>query len=175
MEAPTLVGIHHITIPVTDIEHSMAWFRTVLGASHTTALDHIDSAGIRFAVIVTVPGISVPVMLRWAPVAAQALRECDVLALAVHTDADLEAWIAHLDTTGAEHSPVIAGGAGSVVVIADPDSQFIRLMTTPTHSEAGLSVAATPLDPHGPWLNPVPMQYPGSSQQRAASTEGTAS
>ena len=160
MTAATLSGLHHLKIFVFDLEASLDWYQRVFGADHLEALDHLDSDGARYAVVVNIPGLPVPVELRWAPAAAKALRECDIIVLAVDSAERLADWIEHLDANEVEHSPVIGEGNGSVVVIADPDGKFIRLMVSPPGGVAAQTLPAKHLDPEGLWLNPAPMRHP---------------
>jgi hypothetical protein len=37
----------------------------------------------------------------------------------------LQAWVRHLDDLGVDHSGVINGGAGHLMVLADPDDIYI--------------------------------------------------
>ena len=160
MTAATLSGLHHLKIFVFDLEASLDWYQKVFGADHLQALDHLDSDGTRYAAIVSIPGVRVPVQLRWAPTAANALRECDVIVLAVDSAEQLNGWIEHLDANEVEHSPVITGGGGAVVIIVDPDGKFIRLMVSPPGGVAAQTLPAAHLDPEGPWLNSAPMRHP---------------
>jgi len=70
MATPTLSGLHHLKIPVAHLATSLDWYQTVFGAEHLAALDHLDSDGARYAVILGIPDVPVPVELRWAPAAA---------------------------------------------------------------------------------------------------------
>jgi catechol 2,3-dioxygenase-like lactoylglutathione lyase family enzyme len=47
MAAPRLKGLHHIKLPVTDLETSLNWYRRVFDAEHLTRFDHYDGAGTR--------------------------------------------------------------------------------------------------------------------------------
>lgn len=158
--APALSGFHHLKIPVADLDTSLAWYRRVLGATHLTRLDHVDSAGIRYATLLEVPGLPVIIELRWAPAAAHALRQCDLIVLALDTDEQFDEWISHLDAQDVEHSPVLAGGGGPILVIVDPDGKFIRLMKRPPGGLAAQTMPDHPLDPDGPWLDAPPMRHP---------------
>lgn len=167
MTAPTLSGIHHLKIPVADLDASLAWYETILGAHRLTGLDHIDSDGVRYATILEVPGLPVLIELRWAPTAAHALLQCDLIVLALDTDEQFDQWIAHLDAHDVEHSPVLAGGGGPVIVIVDPDGKFIRLMKQPPGGLASQTMPDKPLDPDGPWLDAPPMRHPRPSSHHA--------
>lgn len=163
--APSLSGFHHLKIPVVDLDASLAWYQRVLGADHLTGLDHVDSDGTRYATMLAVPGLSVLIELRWAPAAAHALRQCDLIVLALDTDEQFDDWIEHLDAQGVEHSPVLAGGGGPIIVIADLDGKFIRLMKQPPGGLASQTMPANPPDPEGPWLDAPPMRHPRPTVQ----------
>lgn len=160
MTAPALSGFHHLKIPVADLDTSLAWYQRVLGAEHLTGLDHVDSDGTRFASILEVPGLPVLIELRWAPTAAHALRQCDLIVLALDTAEQFDDWIEHLTAHDVEHSPVLEGGGGRVIVIVEPDGKFIRLMMRPPGGLASQRMPDKPLDPEGPWLDAPPMRHP---------------
>ena len=165
MAVPALSGFHHLKIPVVDLDVSLDWYQRVLGARHLTGLDHVDGDGARFATILEVPGLPVLVELRWAPRAAHALRQCDLIVLALDTDEQCDQWIAHLDAHDVEHSPVLAGGGGAVIVIVEPDGKFIRLMKQPPGGPASQTMPDKPLVPDGPWLDAPPMRHPRPSSR----------
>jgi catechol 2,3-dioxygenase-like lactoylglutathione lyase family enzyme len=52
---PEIGGIHHLKLPVTDLERSVRWYSDVLGARRLTELDHRRPDGALFAVILDVP------------------------------------------------------------------------------------------------------------------------
>lgn len=160
MTAPPLAGIHHLKIPVTDLDVSLDWYQRVLGAEHLHRLDHVDSDGVRYATILDLPGVPAPIELRWAPNAAHALRQCDLLVLALDSTERFDEWLAHLDAEHVEHSPVLPGGGGPVLVVVDPDGKYIRLMWQPPGGLAGQTMPDRPLDPEGPWLDAPPMRHP---------------
>jgi len=160
MASPTLSGLHHVKIPVGNLEASLDWYRVVFGAEHLAGLDHFDNDGARYAAILNIPGVPIAVELRWAPVWARALRECDIVVLAVDSADQLDVWLGHLDANRVAHSPILTGGGGPVVVIVDPDGKFIRLMVSPRGGVAAQTLPAERLEPEGPWLNPAPMRHP---------------
>ena len=67
---PTPSGIHHIKLPVTDLERSAEWYGAVLGARRLTQLDHRRPDGTLFAVILDVPGLGTRMALRLDPATA---------------------------------------------------------------------------------------------------------
>ncbi len=160
MSAPPLRGIHHLKLPVTDLEVSLAWYRRVFAAHHLDAFDHFDRHGVRYAVILVLPGVDVPVELRWAPHAARAMRGYDPVSFVAGTTAELEAWIAHLDAVGVDHSPVVSGLAGQLVVFRDPDGTYLRVLTLPEGGFGAIRVSGDADEPTGPWLMPHLMRRP---------------
>jgi catechol 2,3-dioxygenase-like lactoylglutathione lyase family enzyme len=147
VSTPSLSGIHHLKIPVSDLAASLAWYRRVLGARHRTEFDHHSPAGATYAHIIEIPGLPALVELRTAPAAAAALSGFDPVTYLVATRAELQAWIGHLDNLGVDHSPELRGIIGWVLVVRDPDGLAIRLHTQEQHEfdEANADVDS-------PWL-----------------------
>ncbi|MFE6718271.1 VOC family protein [Streptomyces albidoflavus] len=131
MSPPHLAGLHHVTLPVSDLEASTAWYTKVLGAARVPGLDHHDPAGNRYSVVVTLPGLHVPLQLRLAPEAVAATGAYDPLTLGVTDRAELDRWAAHLDESGVPHRPVTAARLGHALSFHDPDGTLLRLYTVP--------------------------------------------
>jgi 2-keto-4-pentenoate hydratase/2-oxohepta-3-ene-1,7-dioic acid hydratase in catechol pathway len=51
-----LVGVHHLKLPVSDLEASIAWYQRVLSAQHLSKFDHVDSSGTSYAAILEIHG-----------------------------------------------------------------------------------------------------------------------
>jgi catechol 2,3-dioxygenase-like lactoylglutathione lyase family enzyme len=161
---PALAGVHHLKLPVSDLDASLDWYQRVFGAQHLTQFDHVDDGGARYAVIVALPGLSTPLELRWAPGAAGAIRGYDPLNLAVVATDDLQAWERHFNSLAVKHSSVIQGGAGKLLVVEDPDGIFIRLADVPDGGVDNITMPKGNPEPDDPWLNPPSMQHPQSNQ-----------
>jgi len=43
--APATKGLHHVKLPVSDLDASLAWYARVLGAQHQAQFDHFDERG----------------------------------------------------------------------------------------------------------------------------------
>jgi catechol 2,3-dioxygenase-like lactoylglutathione lyase family enzyme len=153
---PVHDGIHHIKLPVSDLERSTEWYGAVLGARRLTELDHRRPDGTRFAVILQVPGLGTNLELRLDPATAGALDGYDFLTLAVGDHATLEGWIAHLDALGIRHSPPIVALVGWLLVVPDPDGLRLRFYTAQPH---GLDASRVEYD--SPWLSAGPAVSPG--------------
>lgn len=160
MSAPAIAGLHHLKLPVSDLDASLGWYERVLGASHLPQFDHVDDDGQRYAVIVAVAGIDVPVELRWAPGAAHAVAGYDPVNFAAAEVADLHKWVAHLDEQGVANSGVIAGGAGHMVVFADPDGLYLRISEVPPGGVENIVMPKGNPEPDDPWLSPPSMRHP---------------
>jgi catechol 2,3-dioxygenase-like lactoylglutathione lyase family enzyme len=116
MTAPRLKGLHHIKLPVTDLDTSLSWYQRVFDAEHLSQFDHYDGAGARYAVIPQLPGVDILIELRWAPDAATATAGYDPVSLVAGGADDLQAWIDHLDALRREDQLRYEPGAGCVLV-----------------------------------------------------------
>ena len=160
MSIPAIAGLHHLKLPVSDLDASLAWYQRVLGAAHLPQFDHFDDAGRRYAVIVGVPGLDVPLELRWAPVAASAIRGYDPINFAAASVEDLDAWVTHLDTEHVAHSGIVSGGVGRLLVFADPDGAYVRISEVPAGGVENIVMPKGNPEPDDPWLAPHAMQHP---------------
>ena len=153
MATPSLSGFHHLKIPVADLEASSTWYQKVFDARRLERLDHVDRDGTRYATIMEFPGLPVLIELRWAPAAAHALRQCDLLVLALTHQSNSTTGANTWTALGVEHSPILRGAGGAVLVIVDPDGKYIRLMMQPPGGLASQTMPDNPRCPEGPWLN----------------------
>jgi catechol 2,3-dioxygenase-like lactoylglutathione lyase family enzyme len=142
MTPPTLGGVHHLKFPVSDLPAAIDWFAAALRATRVEALDHYDADRQLFGVILSVPGLDMPVELRLNPEMAAAMSGYDPVTFSVADEAALRDWIAHLDSAGIEHSPLLKGFAGHLITLSTPDGVVIRLYT------------ALPADPSTIDMNP---------------------
>ncbi|WP_433063278.1 VOC family protein [Dactylosporangium sp. CS-033363] len=127
-----LAGVHHVKIPVTDLDRSLDWYRRVFGLR--PAMEFRDADGVVRGLVCEAPGLGpTSVGLRVNPAAAEGCAGFDPVSFAVRGRADLEAWAAHLDGLGVEHSPVIEASIGWLLVFADPDGLALHLYTWDEH------------------------------------------
>lgn len=146
MSRPTLRGIHHLKFPVRDLERSLGFYESTLGARRVAAWDHVHEDGTRYAVILEVPGLGTHLELRLDPKAAEQQRGFDPVTIAVQDRGALQAWADHLDTAGIAHSPTLTAIQAWLVVFEDPDGRRLRLYTLETHGPE------LPADEASPWL-----------------------
>ncbi|WP_328675775.1 VOC family protein [Streptomyces sp. NBC_01261] len=129
---PELAGIHHVKLPVTDLDRSRDWYGRVLGL--TVTHEFPDADGVVRGVAGEVPGLGDSMLcLRVNSQAAQGCQGFDPVSFAVRDKADVQAWAAHLDTLGVAHSPVIEASIGWLLVFNDPDGLDLHLYSWAAH------------------------------------------
>ncbi|MDQ7903678.1 VOC family protein [Phytohabitans sp. ZYX-F-186] len=132
MTHPTLAGIHHIKIPVTDLARSVKWYSHVLGFQPT--IEFPDADGIVRGIAGAAPGLGdTLIAFRVNPQAANGCRGFDPVSFAVNDQADIQAWATHLDTLGVHHSPLIEASIGWLLIFDDPDGLTLHLYTWAKH------------------------------------------
>ena len=110
-----LAGVHHVTLPVSDVARSRDWYAHALG--FVVMHDAIDGAE---EVTMVHPGTAIKVALRHDPPRAQALAGFDAIAFTVATIDDLDSLVARLDAHGVAHSAPTPSSTEVSVDIADP-------------------------------------------------------
>jgi glyoxylase I family protein len=99
---PTITGIAHVELSVSDVDASVAWYCRVLGARGTvlafTQHDRIEG------------GPFTPLR-----------TGLDHLSFAVADDAALKAWSRYLDEIGIAHDPIDDRGSVVSMTLKDPD------------------------------------------------------
>ncbi|MFJ6393986.1 VOC family protein [Streptomyces sp. NPDC091972] len=131
LSPPLVSGLHHVTLPVTDLEVSTDWYTRVLGAERLPELDHHDDRGFRYSVVLFLPGLTIPIQLRLAPEAAGTATEFDPVTFAVADSTQLDHWETHLRACNVSHSPVVKARIGHALSFHDPDGTMLRLYTEP--------------------------------------------
>jgi hypothetical protein len=95
-----------------------------------------------------------------APDAAAATVGYDPVHFVAGGADDLQPWVAHLDTLGVEHSPVIAALAGQLLIFRDPDQTYLHLLTAPEGGVLAIEMNRDAAEPEGPWIMPDLMRHP---------------
>lgn len=118
-----VLGIHHLTLSVTDVERSAAWYQELLGPAEVTTREGPGWVRRRMA---WPTGIVIGVTRHEATadgdVFAHARVGLDHVGLACSTEADVRDWAARLDQLGFEHGPVEDVPYGWAVTARDPDN-----------------------------------------------------
>ncbi len=123
--AGDVVGIHSVTLPVSDVERSRDWYALAFGLEVQHQATDSDATEITMAH----PSVSIELVLRRDPIRAQALDGFNALSLAVSTIEDLHAVVERLDAHGIDHGQMTSSGRGLCVDVADPDGIVVQLTT----------------------------------------------
>ena len=123
---PDLSGLHHVKLPVADLNRSREWYTAVLGLR--VEIEFVEEGSLRGLALTDASG-RLRLALRLDPVRSAALAGFDPVALEVPDRADVEAWRRRLDDLGQPHGGVVTGHKGGAVLIGlhDPDGIEIRL------------------------------------------------
>jgi len=123
---PDVSGVHHVKLPVGDLDRSRRWYETVLGLH--VEIEFVEDDVVRGLALADRAG-SMRLALRHDPVRAAALAGFDPLAIAVPTREAVQDWRRRLDKAGEPHGGVVTGHNGGSVLIGlhDPDGIEIRL------------------------------------------------
>ena len=126
--SPSVVALHHVRIPVSDVLASQDWFGEVLGFWPTLVVEEENAV----TGVVSVHPSGVVIGLHRAPDQARALAGFAVIGLSVE---DLHEWVAYLDDLGVSHSGIADGHLGECVRLCAPDGVVVELHT-PTQPSA---------------------------------------
>lgn len=132
---PTLAGVHHLKVPVSDLARSIDWYRSRLG--YTVGLEFQEQGVLRGVVLHHAAGG--PMLgLRLHPEIAAAAAGFDFFSIGVPDRTALEALAAHLTGLGESHAGVHRASLGWILPeLHDPDGHEVRFYTMESHTELG--------------------------------------
>lgn len=124
---PSLTGVHHVALTVTDVERSVPWYERVLGFT-TIGRDDEDDTGLR-KVFLRGPGFGLTLTLVQHPAGAGTLFDAcrpglDHLTFTVPSTDSLREWTDRLSEHGVTFSPVAeepTAPGSAVIALRDPD------------------------------------------------------
>ena len=119
-------GLHHLKLPVNDVERSRDWYRRALGFADDL---EFREGGVLRGVALRHVEADLRLALRTDPERARALAGFDSVCLAVGTRADLEALLGRLDELAVPHTDPAPGHGGWAADVPDPDGHVVRLHT----------------------------------------------
>ena len=133
-EQVAINGIHHIKLPVSDLQRSLDFYGRLLGCKPIPELEHRHASdGALYAHICEVPGLGTKPELRLNPEQADEQRKFDPITIAVADRAMLRRWTVRLDDLGIEHSGEIVAIRAWLVTFDDPDQHRLRFYTLESH------------------------------------------
>ncbi|QJY47550.1 VOC family protein [Pseudonocardia broussonetiae] len=131
--APVLAGVHHLKLPVSDLDRSLDWYVTRLG--YRLQQDWFDD-GVRTGVGMTHPAGGPDLALRHDPARARASAGFDFFAIGVPDEAAIRSLAARLTALGEEHAGVHLATFGWILpLLHDPDGHEVRFYTTEHHTD----------------------------------------
>jgi catechol 2,3-dioxygenase-like lactoylglutathione lyase family enzyme len=136
---PTLDGVHHLKLPVTDLDRSIGWYRSRLG--YEVVIVFRDD-GERSGVTMAHPDGGPMLGLVQTPDKARAAAGFDYFSIGVPDRARLVELADHLTSLGEQHVGVHFATLGWILpMLHDPDGHEIRFYSTESHTD---------LDPNNP-------------------------
>src|SRR5215469_13818773 len=144
-QAPTLAGIHHLKLPVSDLNRSSEWYGSRLGYR---VMAEIIEDGQLMGYAMNHPNGGPPLALRLDPDRARAAAGFDYFAIGVPSREDIEALAAHLTECGEEHAGVHWASIGWILpLLHDPDGHEVRFYTHQHHTHHDPSLVTTVYNP----------------------------
>jgi len=135
---PGITGIHHVSVTVTDVEASVAWYQRLFGMDRIPftfrPYGNEDSG---YGAMLLDPRLGIGIGLDFHQAnKGEAFDECrtglDHLSFGVASRDELEAWVARLDELGIQHTGIRDKQQPlpySTVVFRDPDNIQLEFIT----------------------------------------------
>jgi catechol 2,3-dioxygenase-like lactoylglutathione lyase family enzyme len=120
---PVLTGIHHVTVPVSDVERAADWFAAVFAFDPCVTFEEED--GVTGILLEHASGAAV--LLRADPPRAVSHSAYPSLTFAVADLAELRRWDTHLTSLGVTHTEVTAAHLGWEIRLRGPEMLQLRL------------------------------------------------
>ena len=135
MDVPVLDGIHHIKIPVTDLDRSRSWYESRLG--YELEIEFVEQ-GILKGIALVHPAGGPNIALRLDPERSAGLADFDFFSIGVPDKAAIESLAERLTSLGEAHAGVHFAGIGWILpALHDPDGHEVRFYTTERHTQTG--------------------------------------
>lgn len=138
---PRLAGVHHVKLPVTDLDRSLDWYRSRLGYR---LVQEFMEDGTLMGVVLAHPNGGPMFGLRLDPERARAAAGFDYFAIGVPDKQSLDALAAHLTALGETHAGVHVATIGWILPrLQDPDGHEVRFYSLEHHTEPDPAQADT--------------------------------
>jgi len=131
--APALAGIHHLTLPVTDLGRSREWYLSRLG--YQVQMEFVEQ-GRLMGVAMSHPNGGPPLALRLDPERARAAAGFDYFSIGVPDKDTIDQLAARLTGLGERHAGVHWASIGWILPeLHDPDGHEVRFYTLQHHTD----------------------------------------
>jgi glyoxylase I family protein len=129
---PEFSGVHHINFSVTDLERSATWYMQVLGLNTGWEMEDVEGRGRKVVLLHPTSPLRFVLSLHRAnsgELASEFRTGLDHLAFTVADRAELDAWLAHFENLGVDHSSIKEGATGWLITFRDPDNVQLEMYT----------------------------------------------
>ena len=132
MSAPLLDGIHHIKVPVTNLERSREWYQSRLG--YQLVIEFVEQGVLR-GLVLQHPQGGPDQALRLNTERSAGMADFDFFAIGVPDRPSIEALAQRLTDLGETHAGLHFASIGWILPgLHDPDGHEVRFYTTEHHS-----------------------------------------
>jgi len=144
---PILDGVHHLKLPVADLDRTQAWYESRLGYRPTIRFTrHGRATGL----VMAHPNGGPMLGFVLDPVRAARASGFDYFSIGVPDKAAIEQLADHLSALGEKHAGVHFATAGWILPEThDPDGHEVRFYTTDHHTKLGDADVLVVEDPIG--------------------------
>lgn len=132
-DTPALAGIHHLKLPVTDLNRSREWYFSRLG--YQVQMEFVEQ-GRLMGLALSHPNGGPPLALRLDPERARAAAGFDYFSIGVPDKDAIDRLAAGLTRLGEPHAGVHWASIGWILPeLHDPDGHEVRFYTIQHHTE----------------------------------------
>ena len=145
--APRLAGVHHLKLPVSDLDRSRRWYESRLGY---TLVQEFREEGRLMGLVMAHPDGGPSFALRLDAARAQAAAGFDYFSIGVPDKESILLLAARLTALGEEHAGVHFATIGWVLpMLHDPDGHEVRFYTVQHHTRPEVDDVLVVEDPVG--------------------------
>jgi catechol 2,3-dioxygenase-like lactoylglutathione lyase family enzyme len=134
-DVPALDGVHHLKLPVRDLNRSRDWYASRLG--YRVEIEFVED-GQLMGLSMVHPNGGPRLALRRNAERAEAAAGFDFFSYGVAGKEEIDAMARHLTALGEQHGGVHLATVGWILPgTMDPDGHEVRFYTTATHTPIG--------------------------------------